>query len=499
MNNTKYDIVIIGSGLGALVSGYILSKEKYKVCILEKNTQIGGTLQCFKRDGCVFDTGMHYIGSLDKGQILHRIFKYFNLLDKINVKKMDEDGFDIFNINGVEYKYAMGYNKFTKTLISYFPEEEHAIKKYTKKIREVANSLDLYNLRETSMNEMINVDYVKVNAWDFIKSLTKNERLQNVLAGLNSLYAGKPESTPLYVHALINNFYIESAYRLIDGSAQIADLLAEGIINNGGVVLKKKKVEKFIFDNKSLIAVELSDKQKYYADYFISNIHPAVTMDMIEPGKIRKAYKNRLKSLENTISSFSLYIILKENCFKYINANYYYYKNDSVWGVANYNEDTWPDGYMLFTSPSSKSDKYAKCITVITYMKFEEMKKWENTWIEKRGDDYKKMKQQKAEKLLDLVEKKFPDIRKYIKLYYTATPLTYRDYIGTYDGSMYGIVRNCNNPMQSYIFPRTKIPNLLLTGQNINLHGILGVTIGAILTCGELIGVNNLINKINNA
>ena len=52
----KYDIVIIGSGLGGLVSGYILSKEGYKVCILEKNHQIGGTLQCFKRDGCGIHT-----------------------------------------------------------------------------------------------------------------------------------------------------------------------------------------------------------------------------------------------------------------------------------------------------------------------------------------------------------------------------------------------------------------------------------------------------------
>jgi all-trans-retinol 13,14-reductase len=47
----KYDVVIVGSGLGGLVSGYILSKNGYKVIIVEKNHQIGGCLQTFKRNG----------------------------------------------------------------------------------------------------------------------------------------------------------------------------------------------------------------------------------------------------------------------------------------------------------------------------------------------------------------------------------------------------------------------------------------------------------------
>ena len=79
----KYDVVIIGSGLGGLVCGYILSKFGYKVCILEQHTQIGGCLQTFRRSGVTFDTGMHYIGSLDPGQVLHTYFSYLGLLDTV--------------------------------------------------------------------------------------------------------------------------------------------------------------------------------------------------------------------------------------------------------------------------------------------------------------------------------------------------------------------------------------------------------------------------------
>ena len=79
----KYDVVIIGGGLGGLLCGYILSKQGLGVVVLEKNAGIGGCLQSFRRKGILFDTGMHYIGSMEEGQLLWRFWKYFGLLDRI--------------------------------------------------------------------------------------------------------------------------------------------------------------------------------------------------------------------------------------------------------------------------------------------------------------------------------------------------------------------------------------------------------------------------------
>ncbi len=65
----QYDVVIIGSGLGGLACGTILAKEGYKVCILEKNKQIGGNLQTYVRDRVIFDSGVHYVGGLIRDKI----------------------------------------------------------------------------------------------------------------------------------------------------------------------------------------------------------------------------------------------------------------------------------------------------------------------------------------------------------------------------------------------------------------------------------------------
>lgn len=95
--NTVYDVVIIGSGMGSLCCAYILAKEGKSVCVLEKNRQFGGSLQIYSRDKTVFETGLHYIGGLSEGQNLNTYFKYFGLMQELQLQKLDEDGYDVIS------------------------------------------------------------------------------------------------------------------------------------------------------------------------------------------------------------------------------------------------------------------------------------------------------------------------------------------------------------------------------------------------------------------
>ena len=86
------------------------------------------------------------------------------------------------------------------------------------------------------------------------------------------------------------------------------------------------------------------------------------------------------------------------------------------------------------------------------------------------------------------MEQEFPGLRDKLEDYYTSTPLTYQDYTGTEGGSMYGIAKDVSLGAGCRVPHRTKVPNLLQTGQNINSHGILGVIVGTIVTCTEILG-----------
>ncbi|MEO6302365.1 MAG: NAD(P)-binding protein [Bacteroidia bacterium] len=501
--NTKYDIVIIGSGLGGLCSAFILSKEGYKVCVLEKNRQLGGSLQIFSRDKVIFDTGIHYIGGLSDGQNLNRYFKYFGLMDKLKLKQMDMNGFDRITFDGdpVEYKHAQGYDNFIRTLSDQFPGEKANIERYCDKMKEICGFFPLYNL-DDGKKDLFAANFLETDTKTYIETITSNKRLQNVLAGTNPLYAGEANKTPLYVHALVVNTYIESAWKCIDGGSQIAKHLTDSIKSMGGEIFNYSEAARFNFIGSEISSVTLTDGRIIEGKTFISNCDLSKTMDMIEPGHIRQAYTNRIKSLENTPASFILFIVLKKNIIKSFNHNKYHYSTDDVWDTVNYTEDNWPKGYALFPQYYSKNPNYADSLIAMTYMNYNEMAQWEDSTNiipnhkKDRGASYEEFKEKKSQQLLAKLYEQMPELKGNIESYYSSTPLTYRDYIGSRDGTLYGISKDYRSPLKTFISPKTKVPNLLLTGQNLNLHGVLGVTVSSIVTCSEILGQEYLLKKI---
>ena len=502
---TNFDIVIIGSGMGGLICADILSREGYTVCVLEKNKQIGGCLQTYVRDKVIFDSGVHYLGGLGEGQNLYQVFKYLGIIDKLKLQKLEEDVFDkiIMENDDKEYVFAQGYENFIQHLLKDFPAEEKGLRIYCDKIKEVCSKFPLYNLRTGGdINEKTTV--LEIDTRAFIESVTTDKKLQTVLAGNNMLYVLQSDKTPFYVHAMILNSYIESSWKCIDGGSVIGKLMAKNIREQGGVIHRNSEVTKIIVEDGKVNAVELKDGSHVYGKSFISNMHPVRTLELTETSLIKNAYKHRIKSLENSIGGFVVNIVFKKESFKYIKHNYYWHKEGHVWTLVDYTEDNWPLCYAIFFSASSASGEYAESMTILTYMKYEDVKQWGDTvnTVSKeaeRGEAYEVFKKYKAELLIDLVQEKFPDLKNSIKSYYTATPLSYRDYIGNSDGSMYGIVKDYRNPLKTFISPRTKLPNLYLTGQNLNLHGILGATMSGLVTCTAFLGNENIINKIRNA
>lgn len=501
----EYDIVIIGSGMGGLICADILGKEGYKVCVLEKNKQIGGCLQTYVRDKVIFDSGVHYLGGLAKGQNLYQVFKYLGIIDKLKLQKLDEDVFDkiIIDNDDKEYVFAQGYENFIQRLLKDFPNEEKALRLYCDKIKEVCSKFPLYNLRSGGdINEKTSV--LEIDTQTYIESITSNKKLQAVLVGNNMLYVLQSHKTPFYVHAMIINSYIESSWKCMDGGSVIGKLMAKNIRAQGGEIRRNAEVKKILVQNGKVSAVQLADSSTVQGKLFISNMHPVKTLDILDTDIIKTAYKSRIKNLENSIGGFVINIVFKKDSFKYLKNNYYWHKDGHIWNMAEHTEQNWPLCYAIFCSASSKQEEYAESMTILAYMKYDEVKKWANSFNtvsteDERGKTYDDFKQQKAEKLIELVQLKFPNLKDCIKSFYTATPLSYRDYIGNDDGSMYGIVKDYSNPLKTFISPRTKLPNLYLTGQNLNLHGILGATMSGLVTCMAIMDNESIIEKVRNA
>ena len=496
----EYDILVIGSGLGGLVSALVLAKEGLKVCVLEKNNQYGGNLQTFSRDKLIFDTGVHYLGGLAKGQNLYQYFSYLEIMNDLELHRMDVDGFDKITFNGdeIEYPHAQGYDNFVLQLSQFFPDEKENLEKYCEGIQYVCNHFPRYNV---TGRDNYNEEILHLNTRRFIESITSDKKLQSILLGSNFLYGGDSEETPFYVHALTVNSCMQSAYKCVKGGSQISKLLIRRLREHGADVYKHTEVSEMVFnDAEILVGVRTKSGEEYLAKKFISNIEIRSTLTLINEKRWRKSFLNRVLSWEPVSSCFSVYLVLKPNTTPYFNHNVYHYlSEDHVWNAYHYEKETWPETYMLTSTPSKHHPEFAESLTAISYMHFDEVETWKKTVStvvdeHERGKEYERFKLVKANKMIDALEKKIPDLRKSIRNIYTSSPLSYRDYIGSFEGNMYGYVKSSDNPLKTMVSPRTKINNLFLTGQSVNMHGILGVTIGAFNTCAEILG-KELIDK----
>ena len=169
---------------------------------------------------------------------------------------------------------------------------------------------------------------------------------------------------------------------------------------------------------------------------------------------------------------------------------------DEIWKFGE-QHDTWPLGFLFMTPPEENQGKYSSKVLITAPMLYDEVKKWEQSTVGHRGEEYESWKAQKAQQLLSHIEEIHPGFGECIDRIITASPLTIRDFYGVKDGALSGFSKDYKNIALSQVPVVTKVDNLLLTGQNNNLHGFCGVPLTAINTAEAILGRNSILHKIN--
>lgn len=497
----KQKAIIIGGGLGGLFTGAILSKEGFGVTVVEKNAVVGGGLQSFERFGEHFDTGMHVVGGLQPQGNIWKICRYLGILDDMKVRDVDDDCADLlyFREDDSYYRIGKGGAGFVESLAKSFPDERENLERYVDAVLKMADKVDLFNLRPTEgqLSVFVDSEDMLTAADDFIAKFTGDKRLRSVLAYMNPLYGGRAHETPAYVHAIISTLYIKGASRFVGGSGQFAQLLCDRIRQQGGEIITSDGVEWIEISDRKVDYVRTRTGRVLTADYYISAIHPCSLFRLTDEKAFPKSYRERLNAIPNTHSAFSLYIKLKPESFPYINHSVYYMtKYSDVWNFSR-TDRPWPLGFLMMTPPNEEQGEYATKVLVTAPMPFQMVKRWEDTTVGHRGEDYEAWKRDRADELLAQMEEMYPGFRDAIEALISASPLTIRDYYGVKEGSICGFAKNCQNMTLSQVPVVTKVRNLLLTGQNNNLHGFCGVPLTAINTCEAILGLNYVVNKIN--
>jgi len=141
-----FDVIVIGSGIGGLVTATQLAAKGAKVLVLERYLIPGGSAGYFEREGYRFDVGASMIfgfGTQGTTNLLTRA------LDAVHVSiETIPDSVQIhYHLpNGLSLKIYQDYEKFLQQLQQRFPHQRQGIRQFYDECWKVFNCLNRMEL-----------------------------------------------------------------------------------------------------------------------------------------------------------------------------------------------------------------------------------------------------------------------------------------------------------------------------------------------------------------
>ncbi|MGM9797630.1 MAG: phytoene desaturase family protein [Parabacteroides sp.] len=484
----KQDVIIIGSGLGGLLCAYLLARAGKQVLVLEQGRTPGGCMQSYQRQGLTYDTGLHYVGGLTEGQPLQRLFSYMGLME-LPWQRMQPEGFDRVTLGERTFWFDQGYEAFARRMADYFPAERSAIRRYVE-LLQMTSRQELDLLRPgCDSTEQIDALFAR-NAYDYLKEQFRDPFLIDILSGTSLKMELRKETLPLFTFLHGNSSYIESSWRLRGGGSQLVEMLCQGIRAQGGEILCRQRVTNLIERCGQLAHVRCSNGECYEADQFISDLHPTHTTYLVKRStQMKMRYHQRINTLSNTMGMFTVSLTVRPRTYRYTNWNRYIYTKPDVWQPPA--ADGTIDRLLISCRVPDDQGEYLRQIDLLTPSPWSLWKAYEKEGRHLPDSPYLALKRQMATDCIEIASRFFPELQRTAK-YHASTPLTWQRYTSTPEGSAYGLRKDCNNPLLTFLSPRTPIPNLLMTGQSLVLHGVHGVAMTALLTCAELLGKEHI-------
>ncbi len=477
-------VLIIGSGIGGLSTAIILAKLGVDVTVLEKNRHPGGLMRSYSRDGIECDVGVHYLGSLDKGQVLRRFFDYLGVTTAIPVTRMGRNGvidryiFDGGTSHQTTFDLPEGIDSLAAKLNGMFPDERELIGSIIDHTRRAATQLHGLDILYSTENDLSLLDQSS-SMGEILDKLRCSPRLRSILA-IPSCWIGVAlNDCPAYYHNMALASYISSSWRLEKNGSHMADVFARRLVELGGRIMTGKEVKQINVASRVVKGITLGSGENIQASTVIGAIHPKVVLNMLSPGDVKPSYRKRISGLKDTHGIFSTHVAIDGACHPALPYNVFNIETDQQGNVPN----------MYYYQIRNSAKKDLNLLSILSSGQDELWSPWKHTQSGNRGREYMELKKRHANELVRGAEQVLGAFKD-TKILDTYTPLTMRDWVNSPAGSAYGVQRSTDQLLATAMLNRTAVKGLYLSGQNVVAPGIIGTIMGSFSTVKLLLGTD---------
>jgi all-trans-retinol 13,14-reductase len=437
----RYDIVIIGAGLGGLTAGAKLAKEGKKVLLIEQHSVPGGCATTFKRGLYTLEVGLHEMDGPAPRDMKTKIFNDLGITENVEFIRVPE--FYHFVNGKLSVTIPHDPVKAAEILRETFPNESAGIDAFFAQI---------LNPKKKTSGVEISPD---ISVGEFLDSIITDEQLKLVLLGNLGYFHDDPYSLSLNYYTIAQGSYFNGGASYIKGGSQkLSDHLSEFISSHGGEVILNHLVTGLVFDQEKLTGVTYLKKKESpgetktaFGDEIIANASMPQVINLLPAAQGMKL-KAAIGTQKAGASLLTIYFGFKGKLSSLGHTHYSTFVFDdsvkSQHDIKKNNSDDFSKRSFTFIdygqidsdlAPKNRSVGALCCIDYLT--------DWENLSI----TDYKAKKEMVARILISRLEKLIPGFMVLIDYYEIGTSATVKRYTLNPEGAVYGFAQVPGKPV----------------------------------------------------
>jgi all-trans-retinol 13,14-reductase len=479
------NIVIIGSGIGGLSAGIVLSLLNFKVTVVEKNPLPGGLMRSYRRSGFDCPVGVHYVGALGEKEPLGKMFKILGIpVDELFTPMGQEGIIDRYIFDDLIFDLPTGIDALEKSLKNTFPKDTAALNIIMKNLCDISRRLMEPSFLLNQGDPFQNMDYYQPMG-ELLDRLQVSAGFRAVLSVPCNLIGVPLNDCPIIFHHMVLACYLFSSWKLKEGGSKMTDVFVRRFEELGGTLILNNGVKKISFDEGRVSGVILESDIALSADAVVAAIHPKILLQLLDENVLRDTHRKRIKGLKETEGVIAVNVSVDAAAHPEISHNIYRLHRDESGNIK--------DGYFYQLRGGNSSGN--NLLSVITKSLYSDWSLWENTTTGKRGNEYEEKKMSIAKSLLKKVEEIFGNLKD-AQILDVYTPLTIRDYVNAPEGACYGIMRSSRQLLKAISLNNIPIQGLSLAGQNAIAPGVMGCVMGSFNAARQIIGVERFAKQI---